>query len=188
MNLYLLGLLVYVVLITPVRISLRLRTGRRPGYMLRLQAAGLPFYRRRKDEDTGDEKPIHRQDMAKQMKPENLRTLRILLSRPVRRAIQRAVRVELLSVYVHVSEPDAARTAVLYGTLRAVALPLCQAKLLPLRIHLHADHRGQGSELLIRCIISLRLGSLFPAALAWLRQYRRAALQPAKEEDYAASH
>lgn len=187
MNMYFISLLVYLVLITPVRISLRLRTGRRPGYMLRLQAAGLPFYRRRRDEDAGDEKPIRQQDMTQQLKPENLRMLRTLLSRPVRSALRRAVRVEVLSCYVHISEPDAAKTALIYGALRAAALPLCSGQL-PLRIHLHADHRGQGSEVLIRCIISLRLGSLFPAAVAWLRQQRRAALQASKEEEYAASH
>lgn len=188
MNLYLLGLMIYLVLIAPLRISFRLRTGRRPGYMLRVQAAGLPFYRRRTDEDPGDEKAIRQQDMTKQLKPENLRLIRVLLSKPVRRAIRRAVQVNLLSVYVHISQPDAAQTALLYGALRSAALPLIRHKALPLRIHLKADQLGQGSEVLIRCIISLRLGSLFPAALAWLRQYRRSAPQAAKEEEYAASH
>ncbi len=188
MNFYFLSLMVYLVLILPLRVSFRLRTGRRPGYMLRVQAAGLPFYRRRRDEDPGDETPLRRQEMAEQLKPGTLRQLKVLLSRPVRSAIRQAVRMEVLSVYVHISEADAAKTALLYGALRTAALPLCTIKELPLRIHLRADHRGLGTEVLVRCIISLRLGSLFPAALAWLRQYRRATMQASKEEDYAASH
>lgn len=186
MNPYLLGLMVYLLLITPLRISLRLRAGRRPGYMLKVQVVGLPFYRRRKDEDPGDEKALRQQDMTEQLKPENLRWIRVLLSKPVRRAIRRAVQVKLLSVYVHISQPDAAQTALLYGALRAAALPLLRRK--AFRIHLKADQLGLGSEVLLRCIISLRLGSLFPAMLVWLRQYRRSAPQAAKEEEYAASH
>ena len=58
----------------------------------------------------------------------------------------------------------------------------------PLRIHLRTDFQGQGSEALVRCIASLRLGSLFPAAIAWLWQVYRHRQTRSKEEDYAASH
>ncbi len=188
MNLYLLGLLVYMVLITPLRVSLRLRAGRRPGYLLRLQAAGLPFYRRRKDEDTGDETPVRQQELTDQMNLKNLRLLRILLSAAMRSRLKKFVHLERLSLYLHISQPDAAQTALLYGALQTVAAALAGQRTLPLRIHLKADMQGQGSEALIRCIITLRLGSLFPAALVWFKQTRKAAKKASKEERYAASH
>lgn len=188
MNLYLFGLLIYMILITPLKISFRLRAGRRPGYLFRLQAAGLPFYRRRKDEDPGDETPVKQQEVAAQMNLKNLRYLRILLSASMRGSLRRIVHLEWLSVYIHISQPDAAQTALLYGALHALASMLGKQHTLPLRIHLKADLRGQGSEALVRCIITLRLGSLFPAALAWFTQMRKAARKASKEEQYAASH
>ena len=184
MNLYLLGLLVYMVLILPLRVSIRFRAGRRTGYLIRIQAAGLPFYRKRKDEDPKDEMPVTEKQMVCDLKHTNLRALRILLSRPVRQRLAAAVQLEWLSLYAHISQPDAAQTALLYGGLRALALPLVRQRHIPLRIHLKADMKGQGSEALFRCILRLRLGSLFPAALQWLRQSMKAS----KEENHAASH
>lgn len=188
MNLYLLGLLVYMVLITPLRVSLRLRAGRRPGYLFRVQAAGLPFYRRRSDEDSDDETPVRQQELTAQMNLKNYRMLRILLSASMRGRLKKIVHLERLSLYLHISQPDAAQTALLYGGLHAIAAALARQRALPLRIHLKADLQGQGSEALVRCIITLRLGSLFPAALAWYSQMRKAARKTSKEEPYAASH
>ncbi len=173
MNLYLTGLLIYMLLILPLRISLRLRIGRRNSYMVRIQAVGLPFYRKRKDEDSSAETPVDNQQMAQQLKSANLRMVRTLFARPLWRGLSQLVQLEWLSVYVHISQPDAAQTALLYGGLRALAVPFGK-RLPPLRIHLKADMEGQGSEALVRCIVRLRLGSLFPAALVWLRHMRKA--------------
>ena len=192
MNPYLISLMIYLVLITPLRLSVRIRLGRRNGYMLRLQAVGLPFYRSRRDEDSHDEQPIDQQEMSRQLKPENLQIMRTLLAKPVRRQIFRAIRLEWLSVYVHISQPDAMQNALLFGALRTTAEAVSHSlgSRIPLRIHLRTDYHGAGTEALLRCIVSLRLGSLLPAAFAWLWQFvrLRAEREPLKEEDYAASH
>ncbi len=190
MNLYFISLLVYLVLIMPLRLSIRVRLGRRNGYMLRLQAIGLPFYKSRRDEDSGDEQPIDSREMTEQLNTDKLRMLRSLLSLPVRRQLRRAVRVEWLSVYAHISQKDAMQNAVIYGTLVSITETLRQiiGSAFPLRIHLRTDFQGQGSEALVRCIASLRLGSLFPAAIAWLWQIYKRRQALSKEEDYAASH
>ena len=190
MNPYFISLLVYLVLIVPLRISIRVRLGRRNGYMLRLQVIGLPLYKSSRDEDSGDEQPLDGQEMSEQLNPDKLRLIRPLLSPPVRRQLRRAVRVEWLSVYAHISQKDAMQNAVIYGALLSLTEALRQiiGQAFPLRIHLRTDFQGQGSEALVRCIASLRLGSLFPAAIAWLWQVYRHRQTRSKEEDYAASH
>ena len=192
MNVYLVSLLIYLVMITPLRLSLRIRLGRRNGYMLRIQAVGLPFYKSKRDEDPADEQPIDQQEVTQQLKPENLRLLHSLLSKRVLRLFFRAAQFKWLSLYVHISQPDAMQNALLFGTLRTAAEAANRfvAGRFPLRIHLRTDYQAQGSEALLRCIVSLRVGSLFPAAVAWLWHMvrLRAEREPLKEEDYAASH
>lgn len=190
MNLYLISLMVYLLLITPLKLSLRIRLGRRTSYMLRVQAIGLPFYKSRRDEDPGDEQPIDQQGMTEQL--ENLKLLRSFLSKKVLRLFLRAAQIKWLSLYIHISQPDAMQNALLYGSLRTVADGVSRfaAGRFPLRIHLRTDYQGQGSEALVRCIVNLRVGSLLPAAVAWLWHMvrLRAEREPLKEEDYAASH
>lgn len=193
MNLYLISLLVYLILILPLRLSFRLRMGRRSGYLIRLQAAGLPFYRRRKDEDPLDEQPIDQEELGQTLRPEKLRLMRLLLQKPVRSRLFKAIHLEWLSLYAHISSPDAAQTAVLYGSLRSAADAFAHASgdQFPLRIHLKCDFQGQGSEALVRGIVRLRLGSLFPAAFALATALIRAqAAKDASKEDFyaAASH
>lgn len=192
MNLYLLSLMIYLVLITPLRLSLRIRLGRRSGYMLRIQAIGLPFYKSKRDEDPADEQPIDQQEVTQQLKPENLRLLRSLINKKVLRLFLRAAEMRWLSLYVHISQTDAMQNALLYGSLRTAAETASRlaAGHFPLRIHLRTDYQGCGSEALLRCIINLRVGSLLPVALAWLWHMAklRAERESSKEEDYAASH
>jgi hypothetical protein len=190
MNPYLISLLVYLVLILPLRVSVRVRIGRQMRYLLRVQLIGLPFYKSRRDEDPADEQAIDSHEMTEQLAPDRLRLLRLLMTRPVRSQLRRAIRLEWLSVYAHISQQDAMQNALLYGTLLSVAGALRQiiGQAFPLRIHLKTDFQAQGSELLVRCIASLRLGSLFPAALAWLWQMYRHRQALSKEEEYAASH
>ena len=121
MNPYFISLMIYLVLITPLRLSLRVRLGRRNGYMLRIQAIGLPFYRSRRDEDSADEQPINQQEMSQQLRPENLRLFRSLVSRPVLRLFFHSAQLKWLSVYVHISQPDAMQNALLYGSLRTLS-------------------------------------------------------------------
>ena len=192
MNPYFISLMIYLVLITPLRLSLRVRLGRRNGYMLRIQAIGLPFYRSRRDEDSADEQPIDQQEMSQKLRPENLRLFRSLISRPVLRLFFHSAQLKWLSVYVHISQPDAMQNALLYGSLRTLSETASRilAGRFPLRIHLRTDYQGQGTEALLRCIVSLRLGSLLPAVLAWLWHIARlrGEKEPPKEEEYAASH
>ncbi len=79
------------------------------------------------------------------------------------------------------------QTARLYGSLRSAADALGHGlgRRMPIHIHLRADYQGLGSEALLRCIVTLRLGSLFPAALAWLWQLRKQ--HPSKEVKHAAA-
>lgn len=192
MNPYFISLMIYLVLITPLRLSLRIRLGRRNGYLLRIQAIGLPFYRSRRDEDSADEQPIDQQEMSEQLKPENLKLFRSLISKKVLRLFFRAAEFKWLSVYIHISQPDAMQNALLFSSLRTAAETSSRflAGRFPLRIHLRTDMKGQGSEALLRCIVNLRVGSLLPAAVAWLWHMvrLRAEREPIKEEDYAASH
>ncbi len=191
MNPYLISLMIYLLLITPLRLSFRLRIGRRAGYLIRLQAAGLPFYRRRRDEDPKDEVPIDQKDLRRTLRPERLRPMRILLQKPVRSRLLKAIHLEWLSLYVHISSPDAAQTALLYGSLRSAADAFIHASgsRLPVRIHLKCDFQGQGSQALLRGIVRLRLGSLFPAAFALIATLIRAqtAKDASKEDLYAAA-
>lgn len=192
MNVYLLSLMIYLVMITPLRLSLRIRLGRRNGYMLRIQAVGLPFYKSKRDEDSADEQPIDQQEVTQHLQPENLKWLRSILSKKVLRLFFRSAQFRWLSLYVHISQPDAMQNALLFGALRTAAETISRfvADRFPLRIHLRTDYQGQGSEALLRCIVSLRVGSLLPAAVAWLWHMvkLRAEREPSKEEDYAASH
>ena len=190
MNPYLISLLVYLVLITPLRLSLRIRIGRRTSYLLRIQAAGLPFYRSRRDEDSADEQPIDQQEMSQQLQPENFRLIKSLAAKPILRMFFRLAHLQWLSVYIHISQPDAMQNALLYGTLRTTTETASRilADRFPLRIHLRTDFQGQGSEVLLRCIISLRLGSLLPAAFIWLWRLYQLEKEPPKEDEYAASH
>ena len=64
MNPYLLGMSLYTLFILPVTLRFRVRLGGRSGYRLRLQAAGLPFARKRAPEDKRDERPFPRREMA----------------------------------------------------------------------------------------------------------------------------
>jgi len=190
MNPYLLSLMIYLVLITPLRLFLRIRIGTKSSYLLRIQAAGLPFYRSRRDEDSSDEHPIDQQEMSQQLQSENLHLLRSLISKPILRLFFRSIQLKRLSVYVHISQPDAMQNALLYEAFRTTAETAGHivADRFPLRIHLRTDFQGQGSEVLLRCIVSLRLGSLLPAAFMWLWRVFRLEKEPPKEENYAASH
>ncbi len=190
MNPYLIGLLVYMVLISPVKLSLRIRLGRRNSLMFRMQLLGLPFYHSRKDEDGGDEQPLKRQQVTHQLKQNKLGLLRSLITLQRGQRLFRFLKLEWLSVYVHISQPDAMQNALLFGTLRTLADVSGRLFRYPLRIHLRTDYQAQGSEALLRCIFTLRLGSLLPAALVWLWYSisRRNEKKPLKEDDYAASH
>ncbi|MBE5801448.1 MAG: hypothetical protein E7319_04085 [Clostridiales bacterium] len=192
MNLYLISLLIYSLMILPIKVSFRVRLGRRPGYWVRFQAMGLPFLRRRKDDDTMEEHPINEAEVSAGLNRDSLLIFRALLSPHVRRRLRRLCDIRLLTLYAHISCQDASHTALLYGSLRT-AVQLVERlnhRPLPAQIHLRADYQALGSEVLLRGIVSLRLGSLIPATAVWLSQLRRmrAIQEPSKEENYAASH
>lgn len=192
MNVYLVSLLIYLVMITPLRLSLRVRLGRRSSYMLRIQAVGLPFYKSKRDEDPADEQPLDQQKLSQQLQSKKLHLLRGLLSKNVLRLFFKTARVKWLSIYIHLSQPDAMQNALLYSSLLTASETIRHfvTNRFPLRIHLRTDYQGEGSEALLRCIVTLRVGSLLPTAVAWLWHMvrLRAEREPLKEEDYAASH
>lgn len=193
MNLYFLFFSAYALLITPITVRWSLRLGRRSGYKVRVQAAGLPFARKRSEDDAKGERPIREQDVAKSLASADVPLLRTALQSHLRKRVARCLRLKRLTVYARFSFDDACMTALCYAAARTVlqTAALCRPAPGVLGGRVEADFRAQGSELLIQGISGARLGSLGLTAIlfgaAVIRE--RGRQSRAKEEQYAtASH
>lgn len=192
-NLYFLFFSAYALLITPITVRWSLRLGRRSGYRVRVQAAGLPFVRKREDDDPAEERPIREQDVAESLASADRALLRAALDPRVRQRALRCLRLQKLFVYARFSFEDACATALCYAAARTAVqtLALCHPAPGVLSGRVEADFHAKGSEVLVRGIVGARLGSLGLTAIlfgaAFIRQ--RGRQSRAKEEQYAtASH
>ena len=177
MNPYLLCLSAYALLILPLTLRFRLRLGKRSGYRFRVQAAGLPFVRRRTTDDRRDERPLREKTVATTLAAVDPALLRACLSPTVISRALRAVRVEALRLDARFDFADARRTAVWYAALSTALRTAALTGALPPRFSagLTAGFAGSGTELLFQGILTLRLGSLLPAAAGFAKAYLRAA-------------
>lgn len=192
MNLYFLFLSAYAVLITPITVHWSLRLGSRCGYRVRLQAAGLPFVRKRGDDDATGEHPIREQDVAQSLASTDLALVRAALDARVRKRFLKALRLYSLHLNARISFADAALTALCFAALRTVLQTLLTCGLEPdaLTGRVEADFGGKGTEVLVRGITGARLGSLGLTAILFGAAFVRARMKQAQseEETYAASH
>lgn len=188
MNLYFILFSVYAAAITPLTLRFRLRLGKQSGYRLQLQAAGLPFVRRRTSDDHSDEQPIQEQDVAQTLAGADMTLIRALLRPPVLRRLWQLFSWRELELYIRFSFVDAAYTALGFCMSRTLFQTLQTAGALPpiFKWRTEADFNAQGSELLFQGIVTFRLGSLLPAATTFALAYRRAQIGQRKVERHAA--
>ena len=114
MNFYLLGLSFYGLMIMPVTLRFRLRLGKHPGYRVRVQAAGLPFARKRSDQDTRDEQPIEEKKVAQTLAQTDWTLVRAMLSPGVIKRLLTLPHFEQFSLIARFSFPDACHTALAF--------------------------------------------------------------------------
>ena len=191
-NFYFLFFTAYAVLITPITLRLGLRLGKDAGYSVRVQAAGMPFARRRSEDDRAEELPIREQEVARTLASTNFALVRAALDLKALRRLLRAVHLESLHIRARFSFADASRTALCFAAVRTLlqTLRTCGVPMSRLGGHVTANFDGQGSEVLIRGIVAARLGSLGLAAILFGAAFIRAHAKQARleEEPYATSH
>ncbi|MDD3336976.1 MAG: hypothetical protein PHI98_15955 [Eubacteriales bacterium] len=189
MNFYLFFFSLYGVMILPLTLRFRLRLGKKSGYRLRMQAAGLPFVRKRTSDDHRDEQPIQEKEVAQTLASADLALLRAALNRQVLRRIFSMLKCTELELYGRFSFDDASLTALAFCGLTTVLGTLKRIGVLPdvFFWRLEADFKAEGTEILVQGIIRLRLGSLLPATALFARTYLRAKGRRSKEEAYAAA-
>ncbi|MEG0995788.1 MAG: hypothetical protein RSH26_02400 [Clostridia bacterium] len=184
MNPYFFFFAAYAVLITPITLRWGLRLGKDAGYSLRIQAAGMPFVRERKEDDRVGELPIREQEVARTLASTNLALLRAALHGKVLRRFLRAIHLESLHIRARLSFADASRTALCFAAARTLlqTLHACGVPMSKLSGHVTANFDFQGSEVLIRGIVAARLGSLGFAAILFGTAFLRAQGRQARPE------
>lgn len=169
----------YATLIAPLALCFRLRLGRRSGYRVRLQAAGLPFARKRTSQKDEDERPIQEESVVEAIASANWPLIRAIVSGGVLPKLWAALHWESLSLCARFSSGDAAQTALGFSSLRTLLETLEAAHGLPAFFtwRAEADFKAEGTEWLLQGIAMARLGSLLPVAAAlaaaWARERRR---------------
>lgn len=190
MNVYFLFFSAYALLITRITLHVSLRLGKRSGYRVRMQAAGVPFMYHKQD-DPALEHPICERDVAQTLASTNLAPLRALLKKRVRMQIKRSFHMEELSVKARISFENVAATALCFMAVRTLLETLSFCRLTPKTFssHIEANLHQQSSEVLFHCIVSARLGSLGLAAILFGAAFIRARSKHAQseEEGYATA-
>ena len=192
MNPYFLFFSLCALLGTPISLHASVRVGRRVRYQIRLQAAGLPFMRRKGEGDRSKERPVKQEDVARTVATADPQTLLCALKTVRSKRLYRLVHLESVYVHARLSFDNAALTALLFSFTRTVLETLARCSAYPNRLkgRMEADFHANGSELFIRGIFMARLGSLMYAAavVAAGMLKARAAQARMEEETYAASH
>lgn len=189
MNLYFWAFSLYALMITPLNAFVCVRIGREVRYRVRLRLAGIPLWR--KGWKAEKENRVDSEKLTQGI----IRLDRKLLWRLIRmgeaRTALSAIRLEQATVHAKLSMHDAAATALLFAGLRTLlqTIALCSPKCFALKGHLQADFRAEGTEIMVECMISARLGNLLAAgARLWLAAVNaRADLSLAEEENNAAA-
>lgn len=191
MNYYLLFFAVYGALIAPVTFRFSLRLGERAGYGFRFQILSMPLMRMRKYDDAEGERPIREREVTRALAGSDTALIKALASPALRRRLAGSVELRSLTLHARFSFGDARKTALWYALTRELwrALMLCMPRRSRLEGHLEADFDGRGTEVLMRGIITARLGSISYTALVLGALYlsERAALKAAEEEKHAAA-
>lgn len=176
MNPYFICFSLYSLLMMPLTLQFRLRLGKRSGYRLRFQAAGLPFVRKRTTADRRDEQPLGEREVAHALAETNLTLARAALSKPVLKSVWRSLRWRELRLHALFSFSDAAQTALCFRLSSILLQALSAAGALPpaFACQTELDFGGRGTEVLFQGIVTFRLGSLLPAAALFIPAYLRA--------------
>lgn len=176
MNPYFICFSLYSLLIMPLTLQFRLRLGKRSGYRLRLQAAGLPFVRKRTSEDNQDEQPIEEREVARTLAETDLALVRAALRKPVLKKVWHTLHWKELRLYALFSFSDAAQNALAFCLSQTLLQTLASTGALPPAFtwQTEVDFNGRGTEALFQGIVTFRLGSLFPAAALFISAYLKA--------------
>ena len=189
MNLYFWVFSLYALMITPLNAFVCVRIGRDVRYRVRLRIAGIPLWR--KGWKAQQENRVDSERLAEGI----IRLDRKLIWRLIRTGEARialgAIRLERATVHAKLSMHNAAATALLFAGIRTLlqTAALCSPRPFVLNGHLEADFRAEGTEMMLECMISARLGNLLAAgARLWLAAVNaRADLTLAEEENNAAA-
>lgn len=192
MNLYLLFFVIYSALIAPITARFSLRLGPRAGFGMRFALSGVPVLKRRAPGDMRDERPIKERDVAHALGSTNLRLLKTAFALSLWRRLKGMVRIDSLYIHARFAFADVCKTALLYALTRETLRGLCAIPAVRRKLsgHVEATFKNVGTEVLIRCIVTARLGSLALAALLFGALYlsKKAGKSPPEEEKHAASH
>lgn len=175
-------------LATPVTAHVQLRIGRGVHYRLRLQAAGLPFLRKKEAESNEGEKTLHSRQMAKGLFAADGRMLYSLFRGGHLKRTLKAFHLQSVWVHIRLSFADAAQTALCYAALRTILQTVlsCHSSADILRGRVEADFQSQGTEIFLRCILSTRLGILTAALIRTGAAMIRLRVKTRTEERYDA--
>ena len=180
------------VLAAPLRLHIRVRFGREMRYRIRLQMVGLPIVKKETEENDAAEETVDSARMAKGLFSLD-RTLALSLLRQGHMTrLFKTFHLESVHIRALLSFENAALTAMSYAAARVAVQTalICMGRPAVINGRVEMDFHQKGTEVLVRCILSARLGSLFLSALRLLAAIirTRAGLLKAKEDPYAASH
>lgn len=189
MNLYFWAFSLYALMITPVRVLTCIRIGRDVRYRVRVGLAGAALFRKRWK--ANQEKKVDSGKFAKGIVRLDRKLLWHLMKTGEVRRMFGSLKLAELTVHAKLSLQDAAATALLFAGIRTFlqTAALCSPVRFALKGHMEADFRAEGSEVMLECMISARLGSLLAAGarLGLAAWNARADLSLAEEENNAAA-
>lgn len=193
MNVYFWCFALYALWITPIGLEISVCAGRNVRWRIRMQAAGLPVWRRRQAEESmKEEQPVDGRETARRMLSPDAPELLLLWKKGHIRRFLQTWRLQSLYIHGQISQPDAAQTAMLFAALRTLLQTLSHLPAVYKRVQcsLQADFQAQGSQLFLRCIVTARLGNLVVAVLrfAAAAHHIHSRFTAKEEESYAASH
>lgn len=189
MNLYFWAFSFYAFMITPVSVQAHILIEKGFHYRFRFRAAGLPVLRKIKQEQP--ESQLRSVDILKNVKQWDAGLAVSLIREGHLGRLWRLFQWRDCEIHARISFEDAALTAMAYAVIRTVAQTWGRIHPPHVRGRVEMDFQGQGAMLSLRCIASVRLGSLLAAAVRlWLAAIRyRSGRLSAEEENYAsASH
>lgn len=190
MNPYFVAFSAYALLISPVRLHLSLRLGKRMSYRLRVQLIGLPFIRKT-EEKPHEEQPVEEEKVAQTLAASDWRLPLFAVREGWLKWTLKRIHIQTLYLHARLSFDDAALNALCYAFLRTLldTLARCGFQKGKFFSRLEVDFHALGTEVFVRGIIGARLGSLGIAAL-WLGALAlnsRAQQARTEEESYAAA-
>ncbi len=171
MNPYLLFMILYALLITPVTLELRLSGGGELRYRLTVRVSGMPVFAQSLLIGERDDQLLIRERhllakreqclFSRQSKRARKALLSALKQAPVRRALRGAIHLDRVILRLHIDSANAASTELLYS---AVSLALQTAYRVNPRLRFRgsvtADFQGKQTQAMVAGIIRLHLGKI----------------------------